>query len=149
MYKHILVPTDGSAISARAERTAIALAKQLGCRLTAVHVVAPYSPRVLGEIRALGPAPLAAEEYVLLAEKRGKAALGKVVARARRARLHADAVLVTSSEPGEALARAAKESGCDLIVMGSSSRVGIERIFLGSVASDVLTGTKTPALICH
>jgi nucleotide-binding universal stress UspA family protein len=149
VYKRILVPTDGSLVSARAERAAIDVAKRYKACITAVHVVAPYSPLALAQIGGLGPAPLSPDEYRALAEKRGKAVLKKVVARARRAKLGADTMLVTSDSPSEALVNAARETGCDLIVMGSSSRVGIERIFIGSVASEVLSATRIATLICH
>jgi len=149
MYRRILVPTDGSLVSARAERAAIRMAKKFNAAITAVHVMAPYSPGALGEVRGQGPPPLSAEEYRKAAEKRGKAVLRRVVARARRASLGAKTVLVTSDSPSEALVRAANDARCDLIVMGSNSRVGIARIFVGSVASEVLSATKIATLICH
>ena len=149
MFRRILVPTDGSTVSARAERAAIDLAKKYKASITAVHVVAPYSRRALGEVRGMGPSPLSADEYKALADKRGQAVLKKVAARARRAKLPVATVLVTSDSPGDALVEAAREARCDLIVMGSNSRAGIERIFLGSVASEVLSGTRIATLICH
>lgn len=149
MYRRILVPTDGSPVSARAERAAIKIAKKFDAKITAVHVMAPYSPHALGEVRALGPPPLSREEYGTLVEKRGKAVLKRVTERARRAGLRAATVLVTADSPSEMLVKAANDARCDLIVMGSNSRVGIERIFLGSVASEVLSATRIPTLICH
>ena len=149
MYRRILVPTDGSPVSARAEKAAIVMAKKFNASITAVHVVPPYSPRALGEIRAGGTQPLSAAEYRQVTEQRGMDMLRKLLARARRAKLGAEVMLVTSDSPGDALARAAQDAACDLIVMGSNSRVGIERIFLGSVASEVLNATRIPTLICH
>lgn len=149
MYRHILAPTDGSPVSARAEKVAIDMARKLGARVTIVHVMPRYSRRALGEVRATGTQPLSKEEFLAAAEKRGKAALRRVEARAKRAGVRAETVLATGDAPGEVLVGAARKAGCDLIVMGSNSRVGIERVFLGSVASDVLSGTKIPALICH
>ncbi len=149
MYRHILVPTDGSLVSARAERAAVAVAKRFGARITAVHVIAPYSPQALGEIGGLGPAPLTEDEYRAAAKQRGETALERVAARARRAKLRLAKLVLTDDDPAAALVRAASDKRCDLIVMGSSSRAGIQRIFLGSVAADVLNGTDVPALICH
>jgi|SoiMethySBSTD1v2_1073268.scaffolds.fasta_scaffold07235_13 nucleotide-binding universal stress UspA family protein len=149
MYRRILVPTDGSIVSARAERAAVRVAKRFNAKITAVHVMAPYSPLALGEIRGLGPRPMSADEYKAAAEKRGKALLKRLVARTRRAGLDAATVLVTSDTPSEALVKAANDARCDLIVMGSNSRVGITRIFIGSVASEVLSATRIPTLICH
>jgi nucleotide-binding universal stress UspA family protein len=149
MYRNILVPTDGSTMSARAEKAALEIAKRFKCRITVVNVMAPYSPTALGEIRGLGPTPLTREEYTKVAQKRGQAALDKVAGRAKRAKVTARTVLVSSRDPAEALVSAVREHKCDLIVMASSSRAGIERIFLGSVASEVLSGTRVPTLICH
>ena len=149
MYSHILVPTDGSLVSVRAEKAAVEMAKKFKARITVAHVVAPYSPRALGEIRATGSEPLSRPEYEKVAAKLGKAATGRVVTRAKRARVAADAVIETDDSPGDAIVRIARNTGCDLIVMASNSRVGIERIFVGSVASEVLSGTKTPVLVCH
>jgi nucleotide-binding universal stress UspA family protein len=56
---------------------------------------------------------------------------------------------VTDADTGQALVRTARDAGCDLIVMGTKSRKGIERIFAGSVSSDVLGATDIPTLICH
>jgi len=149
MYRRILVPTDGSTVSARAERAAVEVARRFGAGIRAVHVVAPYSLQALGELGGQGPAPLSPEAYRKLAERRGRMALQRVARRAARAQVVASTTLLTDDDPGAALVRAASEQGCDLIVMGSSSRAGLERIFLGSVASNVVNGTRVPTLVCH
>ena len=149
MYRHILVPTDGSPVSARAEKAAVEIAKKFGARITVAHVIAPYSPHSLGEIRGAGTEPLSRQEYETAAGKRGKAAAGRVVTRARRAKVAVEALVQTDDSPGDAIVRIANQGKCDLIVMASNSRAGIERIFIGSVASEVLNGTRTPVLICH
>ena len=149
MYRHILVPTDGSLVSVRAEKAAIEIAKKFGARITVAHVMTPYSPRALGEVRGAGTQPMSKQEYEEVIGKRAKAAASRVVTRARRAKVAADTVLETDDSPSDALVRIANLAKCDLIVMGSSSRVGLERIFIGSVASEVLSGTKTPVLVCH
>ena len=148
MYRHILVPTDGSLVSARAEKVAVEMARKFRARITVAHVIAPWSPNRLGGIRGTGATPPKAE-YEALAQRRGKATAGRVLTRAKRARVRADAVLETDDSPGDAIVRLARLGNCDLIVMASNSRAGIERIFLGSVASEVVNGTKTPVLICH
>ena len=149
MYKHILVPTDGSSVSARAERAAVQIAKRFHAKITAVHVIAPYSPTALAEAGARGPEPLSRQEYAQVAEDRAQTLLRRLYAQAKRATVDVVKLSVTDEDPGEALVRVARDSGCDLIVMGSHSRRGIERIFVGSVASDVLSGTDIPTLICH
>lgn len=149
MYRHILVPTDGSLVSARAEKVAVEMARKFKARITVAHVIAPYSPTALGEIRGAGIPPLSREEYEKVARQRGQSAARRVVARARRAKVKADAVVDTDDSPGDAIVRIARNQDCDLIVMASSNRAGIERIFVGSVAADVVNGTRTAVLICH
>jgi nucleotide-binding universal stress UspA family protein len=125
------------------------MAKKFGARVTIVHVIPAYSRHAVGEIRAVGTQPLSKAEYLAAAEKRGKAALRRVEKLAGRAGVRTQSVLATAKRPGELLVATAREGKCDLIVMGSHSRTGIERIFIGSVANDVLKGTRTPVLICH
>ena len=149
MYRHILVPTDGSPVSARAERAAVKIARRFHSKITAIHVIAPYSPQALAETAGPGPAPLTREEYARVAEKRAEALLQRLGARARRACVNVVKLSVIDEDAGEALMRVARDAGCDLIVMGSNSRRGLTRIFVGSVASDVLNGTDIPTLVCH
>lgn len=149
MYRHILVPTDGSLVSARAEKAAVEIARKFHARITVAHVIAPYSPTALGEIGGGGGEPLSPEAYREVAARRGRACARRVLARAKRAQVKAEVVLDTDDSPGDALVRIAENHDCDLIVMASNSRVGIQRIFIGSVASEVMNGTRTPVLICH
>ena len=149
MYRHILVPTDGSSVSSRAERAAVQIAKRFHAKITAVHVIAPYSPTALAETAGTAPEPLTREGYAKVAEERAEQLLRRVFAQAKRAAIDVVKLTVTDEDTGAALVRLARDASCDLIVMGSSNRRGIERVFVGSVASDVLAGTDVPTLICH
>ena len=149
MYHHILVPTDGSAIAEAAAGTAAQLARGFDARITAVHVIAPFSQRAAREIAGSAPGALTADEYRRLTEKRGNAALRKVAARAAALKVPCEEVLLTSDEPWAGIVDAARDNACDLIVMASNSRVGLERLFLGSVATEVLTHSRTPVLVCR
>jgi nucleotide-binding universal stress UspA family protein len=149
MYRHILVPTDGSLVSARAEKAAVQMARKFRARITVAHVVAPYSPTALAELGGAGVERLTRDEYREVSAKRAKALARRVLARARRARVKAEAILDADGSPADALIRIARNRKCDLIVMASSSRAGIARIFVGSVASDVINNIDTPVLLCH
>ena len=149
MYHHILVPTDGSPASERAERAAVQIAQSLSARITAIHVIAPYSPQALAELAVSRPAPLSREEYLIAAEQRADRLLRRVTALAREAFVPAVRLTVTDEDTGQALVRTAHDAGCDLIVMGTKSRAGLERIFAGSVASDGVNATRLPTLVCH
>jgi len=147
-YRHILVPTDGTERSTRAEKAATALARDFRARLTAVHVVAPYSPAALVEFRSVG-APPSPDQYREIVETRGRATLRRAATRARRAQVPVETALVTSNATAEAIVDAAREHGCDLIVMATSNPVGLQRLVLGSVASEVLLRAHAPVLVCR
>ena len=49
MFKHILVPTDGSRLATRGARAGIRLARALSARVTALYVIPRYVPPVYGE----------------------------------------------------------------------------------------------------
>ena len=149
MYHHILVPTDGSPISLKAAGTAAQLARGFKAKITAVHVIAPFTQRAARQVRAPTDCAMTADEYRHLTEKRGNAALKKIAAQAGEAGVAFEAVLLTNDEPWEGIVEAARDHACDLIVMASNSRVGIERLFLGSVATEVLTHSMTPVLVCR
>ena len=135
MYRHILLPTDGSEASARAERMAAKLARTCNARITAVHVIEPPARQEPAQLEA--------------ARRSGLARLRRTGARLRRARVDFDSDLVHADFPAEAIVDAARERSCDLIVMATSARVGLERLVLGSVATDVLMRSKTPVLVCR
>ena len=147
-YRHILVPTDGTERSARAEKAATDLARDFNAQVTAVHVVAPYSPGALLELHAPG-APPSPDQYRRIVEARGRSTLRKAAARARRAGVAVETALLVSEATAEAIVDAAREKSCDLIVMATSNPVGLRRLALGSVASEVLMRAHAPVLICR
>jgi nucleotide-binding universal stress UspA family protein len=148
MFTRILVPIDSSARSQEAARVAIEVARRFKAQLVAVHVIAPYS-RAIGEVRATAPAPMSAEEYRRVTEKKGQALLDKAAAAAKTARVACEAVLMAEREPVDGILAAAQKHKADLIVMASSQRRGIERFFMGSVTSDVLAKAKQPVMVCR
>ena len=149
MYRHILIACDDSKPSLAAAGNAVDLARKLNAKVTAVHVMAPYSPHAGAEIRSKSPDPLSAAEYKRLTEKAGRAALASVEAAARDAKVACDTRLVTSEDPHDGIIDTAREEDCDLIVMGTNARQGLERMFLGSVATQVLNRSKVPVLVCR
>ena len=126
MYKHILVPTDGSRLSAKAVKAAAALAKQVGARLTGVYVIPPYVPPMYGEAAIYVP-EITPRRYKELSEKEAAKALAMV----------------------EREARSARKKKCDLIVMASHGRRGLSGLLLGSETTKVLTHSKVPVLVCR
>jgi len=148
MYKHILVPTDGSKLSLKAAREAAALARVLKARITAVYVMEPYMPPLLMEGQmtrtSLGDDQAA---YDKAAAKIAEAALKKVQAAAGNVKC--DRVSTTASQPYEGILNIARRRKCDVIVMGSHGRGVVAGVLLGSVTAKVLSSSKTPVLVCR
>jgi len=148
MYKHILVPTDGSRLSARAIRAACALAQTCGAKLTGVYVVPPYVPPIYAEgmiyVADLGP-----QRYKELMAKAARKALAVVSAEARRAGVACATAAPLAAQPWEGILKTARARRCDLIVMASHGRRGIAGLLLGSETTKVLTHSKTPVLVCR
>ena len=145
MYAHILVPVDASPRSMKAAGAAIELARKFKARLTALHVVPPYSPRTA---RGIHPRPTtvpSAAEYRDATQAKAQALLDKVAAAARAAKVACETRIVVDEDAGDAIAG----MRADLVVMASSNRRGFERLMLGSVTSDVLEKGRAPVLVCR
>ena len=147
MYRHILFPTDGSPTSARAAKTAIALASTCGARLTAIHVIPPFAPPAYIEGIVPYPELYSAEEYKRITGKSAARTLAKVEARAAAAKVACDTAIVTAGSVWKAIIAAARSKRCDVIVMASHGRRGLEAIVLGSETHKVLTHSKIPVLV--
>ena len=148
MYKHILVPTDGSPASERAAQSAAGLAKAIGARITALYAIAPLSPPMVLDAFPY-ESPASAEAYETGMRRHADRALSKVQAAAAAHDVACDAISVIHGNPWEAIVDAAKAKHCDLIVMASHGRRGLEALILGSETTKVLTHAKVPVLVCR
>jgi len=142
MFKHILVPVDGSSTAQLAVGKAIGLAKAFGSRVTVIYVIDPYPFTGVGTDFAYGQA-----EYLSAATSEANAA----VKAAKDAFASATVTVDTSVIEAHTIWRGVVEAGvslqADLIVMGSHGRSGLEKLVLGSVAQAVLSHTKLPVLV--
>jgi nucleotide-binding universal stress UspA family protein len=145
MYKHILVATDGSELAAKAVTQALALAKALGAKVTAVTVTEPWTTMVVGEAALAFPV----DEYEKAANANAEKALAGVKDAAAKAGVAVETVHVADQFPAEGILSAAKDRRCDLIVMASHGRRGLSRLLLGSQAVAVVTNSTMPVLICR
>ena len=148
MYKHILVPTDGSKLSVKAIKTAVTLARTLRARLMGVYVVPPYVPPVYGEAVIYVP-EVTPKRYKEITTREANSALNAVEAEAKAAGIDCKTVSVTADQAWQGIVRTAHSKGCDLIVMASHGRRGLSGLLLGSETSKVLTHSKTPVLVCR
>jgi nucleotide-binding universal stress UspA family protein len=145
MYKHILVPTDGSELSKQAIHAAAELAKAVGAKLTGffatesypVSSVAEYVPANIGS-----PEEFSAEQDAL-----AKRYLAVVQTEAETAGVPCDIYFFPSTSPYKAIIQAAETRGCDLIVMASHGRRGLGAVLLGSETNKVLTHSNIPVLV--
>lgn len=147
MYKHILVPTDGSKLSQKAIRTAVRLAKMSGAAVSGAYVIAPYAP-AYGEA-AIYVAAQSAGRYKEVMQKEARKALAEIEVEASTARVRYSGFMLTADTPWEGIIRCAQRKSCDLIVMASHGRRGLRGLILGSETAKVLTHTKIPVLVCR
>jgi nucleotide-binding universal stress UspA family protein len=149
MYKHILVPTDGSKLAAKGVREAVGLAKDLGARISGVYVIAPFAPRLYSEGSAYVSRALSPRDYKALTEKEAKKALSVIGRAARAAGVRYAERITTEAQPWKGILRAARAGRCDLIVMGSHGRSALGGLMLGSETVRVLARSKIPVLVAR
>lgn len=149
MFQHILVPTDGSEISDKAIRQAIELAKALGARITALHVVNELHLHLPDEGYPIPELPALKRRFADDAAAHAKTILGSVKEAAKIAGIECDVATATSDTPYEMIIDQAMRFKCDLIVMASHGRRGLQGILLGSETQKVLTHSKIPVLVCR
>ena len=145
MYKHVLVPTDGSELSAKAVQHAIDLAQSVGARLTAFYASPEYPTPIVAEGIVLEPVSLA--DYEARANEEAREILEPVVRQAEAAGVACASEHLIASVPWEAILRAAGKVGADAIVMASHGRRGLSAMLLGSETQRVLTHSTIPVIV--
>lgn len=144
MYKHLLVPTDGSALSVAAVDSAFALAKEMGASVTVLAVAEPYPTIYYTEVLQVDTLRA---EYEQRALEECKTAVANAKTKADGLGVSCDTAVVVHAEPFQAICDTAASKGCDLIVMASNGRRGLSALLLGSVTTKVLTHSKIPVLV--
>ena len=145
MFRHILLATDGSAGSERAEQLAVQLARAHGARLTALFVVDPYPYLGIGEAN-----PMGFNAYLSAALEQAARVHAKVLGLCEAApRVEFQPRLAEEVAAATGIVDTAQEIGADLIVLGSHGRTGVARLMLGSVAGKVLAQTTLPVLVAR
>lgn len=143
MFKHILLPTDGSRGSEKAIRRALALAKSTGAKVTGFHVIPKfhvftYRTEMLEDTK---------EEYARDSRAHAEQYLAVIEKAAEQAGVSCETAYATSDHPYDAIIQAAQRRKCDLIAMASHGRRGVEGLLLGSETQKVLTHSKIPVLV--
>ena len=148
MYRHILIPTDGSELAEHAVTNGLALAKSLGAKVSAIVVEEPFNWLSVSESTARQITQETAKHAEQI-KKHATSVLNRAANAARQAGVSCDTIQVENEQPYQAIIAAAKNKGCDLIVMASHGRSGLSGVLIGSVTNKVLTHTQTPVLVCH
>ena len=143
MYKHILLPTDGSELSKRAIDHGLALAKAVSAKVTALVVSTPIHALVVTPDLASS----SLDQYKQFVADHTAKYLDKIRDAAAELGVSCDVVQIAHEQPYEAIINAAREKGCDLILMASHGLRGVSAILLGSETLKVLTHTDIPVLV--
>ncbi len=146
MYKHILIPTDGSEIADKAVDSGIDFAREAGARITFFTAVPEYELPSTSSVMAHQPVVSLAEHERRSAEK-AKAILAKALEKARTCGVVCAGDHALSNKPYEAIIAAVKRHGCDAIFMSSHGRKGLARLWYGSETVEVLTHSDIPTLV--
>jgi nucleotide-binding universal stress UspA family protein len=148
MYRHILIPTDGSELAEHAVTNGLALAKSLGAKVSVIVVEEPFDWFSVSETAARQISQETAKHAEQI-KKHATSVLNRAVNAAKQVGMSCNTIQVEDEQPYQAIIAAAQDKGCDLIVMASHGRSGLSGVLLGSVTNKVLTHTKTPVLVCH
>jgi nucleotide-binding universal stress UspA family protein len=143
MYKHILIPTDGSEMSARAIAHGIELAKRLNAKVTGLAVISPWDD-VAFSIKTFD---IDQAQYERNAEAYAASSLLVITNAAKAAEVACSVVQMKESQPWTAIIDTARLMHCDLILMASHGRSGIGALIIGSETQKVLTHSTRPVLV--
>ncbi len=145
MFKHILVPTDGSPLSSDTVKRAIAFAKETNARITFFFAKPDYPVAFYGEGALIDPTT--PDKFAQMAEQQAREILAAHEATAKAEGVASASISSVSDIPYEAIIAAAETSGADLIFMASHGRRGFSGLLLGSETQKVLTHSKIPVLV--
>ncbi len=142
MFKHILVPTDGSDLSQKAIDGAIDLARSVGARITAYACLPQYPYTPFSEVVVEPPA-----DFQQRSEREAREHLNEVEQAARLAGVACASQTSVHPSPYLGIIEAAEQGGCDVIFMASHGRKGLGSLLIGSETQRVLTHTKIPVIV--
>ena len=146
MYKHILIPTDGSEVAHKGVAAGIDYAREAGAKVTLFTAVPAYEPPGEGHILSHGKV-ISLEEHERQSAGTANSILERATQAARDAGVDFQTDHALNDHPWEAIVEAARKHGCDAIIMGSHGRKALSRLFHGSQAIDVLTHSDLQTLV--
>ena len=143
MFKHILIPTDGSELSTLAIKNGVQFAKEINAKITGLTVTMPYHFFAVEAIQ-VSDTP---EQYRIDVEALAQRHLNVIKEAADEAGLDCELVHRSSERPYEEIVKTAQDQHCDVIFQASHGRRGIGGLLLGSETQKVLSHSKIPVLV--
>jgi nucleotide-binding universal stress UspA family protein len=145
MFKHILIPTDGSEVAAKAIRAGVQLAKEMGAKVTGLYAEEPRPLHLHTDGYALEKELV--REFDRRSREFAERSVKEVENAAREAGVPFEPLVVTAVRPFQGIVDAANERKCDAIFMASHGHKGLTGLVLGSVTQQVLTHSRIPVLV--
>mgnify|MGYP000323039119 CR=1 FL=1 len=146
MFKKILIPTDGSALSAQSANAGISFARSIGAEIVALYVTQPFAA-TMGFDGMSAAYAFTDEDYEKSNAEQAQKYLKAVIDRADTAGVKSSAHAVSNFNIADGIVQAAIDYHCDLIFIGSHGRSGFSKLLLGSVTTKVLALTHNPVLV--
>jgi len=143
MFRHMLIPTDGSALASAALEKSVALAAEMHAKVTFLVVTEPF--RTLSTEAA--QIERVKEEFKQYMKDRADGYLQWATNTATSRKVESDPLQVEHEHPYQAIIETARSRGCDVIAMGSHGFSGMKAVVLGSVTQKVLTHCNIPVLV--
>lgn len=143
MFKHILIPTDGSDLSNIAITHGVKFAKEINAKITGLTVTAPYHYYAAETFQPTDTLDQYVAEMKTVAERN----LNVLKEAAAQAGVACELVHSTSEHPYEEIVNTAQDHGCDVIFQASHGRRGVRALLMGSETNKVLTHTRIPVLV--
>jgi nucleotide-binding universal stress UspA family protein len=144
MFSRILIATDGSDVSLRAAKVAIDLARRLSIGVYAFHVAAPYEDAIF-----VTDIYVDQDFYSSQTVAYATRSLSDIAQLAEEAGVPCASSYRLEKRTHSAILATAEAERCDLIVMGSHGKRGLDRLLLGSETQKVMLNTELPVMVCR
>jgi nucleotide-binding universal stress UspA family protein len=143
MFKHILIPTDGSELSNFAIANGVKFAKEINAKITGLTVTPPFHVFAVESLQVADTA----EQYAVDAKALAMRNLKVLNDAADKAGVDCEVLHRSSEHPYEEIVNTAQERGCDVIFQASHGKRGVRALIMGSETHKVLTHTRIPVLV--
>jgi nucleotide-binding universal stress UspA family protein len=148
MYEHLLVPIDGGELSDKAMTHSIGLAKMLGARVTGLTIELPL-PLLMGDPGAIAFTADTVAEHQRSSEAHARKVLRAFADKAVEAGVPFDGQFMITDQVAQHITDMARRLECDLIVMATHGRHGLDALINGSLTKSVLSHSEIPLLVVH